>query len=497
MAAIDFPSSPTDGQVFGNYVYDSAVGVWRASVNAVPGLPAGTILQWPSNTAPANWVFCDGSALSRTAYASLFAAIGTSYGAGDGSTTFNVPDFRGKFPVGKSTDTEFNTLGETGGSKTIQGYGSGTATGYGLTYSSSMSSTTDGTTAQNLPPYNVVNFIIKTSAGATSSDSELAIRVGNLESVNNATPLGPNYIINGAMDIWQRGTSFSSAGYTADRWLIQANGSGATRTISRQSFTPGNEISGNEAQYYLRYSQSVAGSGATFNLIDHRIEDVRTLAGQTITVSFWAKAAAAATYTSQVQQVFGVGGSAEVQAVSTQSISVTTSWQRFSYTFTMPSISGKTIGPDSYVVFRINLPNNATFTLDLWGVQVEAGQYATPFRRNANSIQAELAACQRYYEILVPPSSVTGAGFVNSATSAYIHLPFRTTKRASATVSYVGTIGGITALWSGGGNAATNFTSPGGTDSAYGVVTTSGLSTGQAIMFNTSSAVRIIAESEL
>lgn len=81
-------------------------------------LPIGTIVSYGSLTPPTNWLVCDGSAVSRTAYAALFAAIGTSYGSGDGSTTFNLPDLRGRVPVGKSTDTEFDTLGETGGEKT-------------------------------------------------------------------------------------------------------------------------------------------------------------------------------------------------------------------------------------------------------------------------------------------------------------------------------------------------------------------------------------------
>ena len=80
-------------------------------------LPIGTITQYGGATAPEGWLICDGSAISRTSYSALFAAIGTTYGAGNGSTTFNVPDLRGRVSVGKSSDTEFDTLGETGGAK--------------------------------------------------------------------------------------------------------------------------------------------------------------------------------------------------------------------------------------------------------------------------------------------------------------------------------------------------------------------------------------------
>jgi microcystin-dependent protein len=68
---------------------------------AAPSLaPPGTVQFYAANTAPAGWVKANGAALSRTTYAALFAAIGTTFGAGDGSTTFNLPDMRGEFPRG-------------------------------------------------------------------------------------------------------------------------------------------------------------------------------------------------------------------------------------------------------------------------------------------------------------------------------------------------------------------------------------------------------------
>lgn len=79
----------------------------------------GEIKIWPAATAPNGWMLCEGGAISRTTYAALFALIGTNYGVGDGSTTFNVPDMRGRVPAGfDSTQPEFNTRGKTGGEKT-------------------------------------------------------------------------------------------------------------------------------------------------------------------------------------------------------------------------------------------------------------------------------------------------------------------------------------------------------------------------------------------
>lgn len=82
-------------------------------------LPIGSIVPYGNETAPANWLICDGSAISRTTYADLFAVIGTNFGSGDGSTTFNLPNMKGKVAVGlNSNDNDFNTIGKTGGEKT-------------------------------------------------------------------------------------------------------------------------------------------------------------------------------------------------------------------------------------------------------------------------------------------------------------------------------------------------------------------------------------------
>lgn len=81
----------------------------------------GEIKMWPAAAAPTGWMLCEGGAISRTTYATLFALIGTTYGVGNGSTTFNVPDFRGRVGVGLSTGvTEFAARGQTGGEITHQ-----------------------------------------------------------------------------------------------------------------------------------------------------------------------------------------------------------------------------------------------------------------------------------------------------------------------------------------------------------------------------------------
>lgn len=89
----------------------------RVTLDDVEGndVEAGTIVMTGRATAPTGWLLCDGAAVSRSTYADLFAAIGTAYGVGDGATTFGLPDFRQRFPLGKATSGTGATLGGTGG----------------------------------------------------------------------------------------------------------------------------------------------------------------------------------------------------------------------------------------------------------------------------------------------------------------------------------------------------------------------------------------------
>jgi hypothetical protein len=223
---------------------------------------------------------------------------------------------------------------------------------------------------------------------------------------------GKNKIINGDFFVNQRAfSSITTSGtYGFDRWFIGF--SGGTVTYSAQTFTPGTApVVGYEGTNFARVvtaSQSAAGN---FTYLQQRIEDVRTFAGQTVTVSFWAKAATGTPSVGIVfEQQFGTGGSGTV-VTSGGTTAITTSWTRYSKTISVPSIAGKTIGTGT-VALNLGLMTSVgttisaagypavglqNETIDFWGIQVEAGSVATPFTIASGSIGGELALCQRYY----------------------------------------------------------------------------------------------------
>ena len=107
-----------DGPVSVEFAADAVVVRPRLTLDDGEGsvIPTGLFAPYVAGTAPDGWLLCDGSAVSRTTYADLFAVMGETYGAGDGSTTFNLPDTRQRFPLGLAASGTGATLGETGGS---------------------------------------------------------------------------------------------------------------------------------------------------------------------------------------------------------------------------------------------------------------------------------------------------------------------------------------------------------------------------------------------
>jgi microcystin-dependent protein len=91
-----------------------------ANLTGIEGIPTATIVPWSDASVPSGFLECNGAAVSRSTYSALFAVVGTTYGAGDGSTTFNVPDLQDNVPVGKSNN---KALASTGGANTVASTG--------------------------------------------------------------------------------------------------------------------------------------------------------------------------------------------------------------------------------------------------------------------------------------------------------------------------------------------------------------------------------------
>jgi len=225
-----------------------------------------------------------------------------------------------------------------------------------------------------------------------------------------------NKIINGDFSINQRAfTSVTTSSvYGFDRWIIAANGADGSTTWTPQNFTVGAApVAGYEGKTFSQLVTAGQTSATTGSFLAQRIESVRTFAGQSVTVSFWAKAASGTPIVAvEFGQSFGSGGSPSA-AVNTYAgqVTISTSWARYSVTATVPSISGKTLGTTTDGHLQINLWVSSgsdfnsrtgsmgiqTNTFSFWGVQVEYGSKATPFQTATGTIQGELAACQRYY----------------------------------------------------------------------------------------------------
>ena len=241
-----------------------------------------------------------------------------------------------------------------------------------------------------------------------------------------------NLIINGGFDVWQRGTSLTAASsYLADRWA-----NGTSEAQSRQAFTVGQtEVDGNPTYYHRS-----GGGGSAYYGLDHKIENVGTLSGKEVTLSYWMKGSSAFTNAPYRGQNFGSGGSSGVEAALSTS-SITTSWVRYTHTFTFPSISGKTVGASSFSQLNVFRANIANIVVDIANVQLELGSVATDFEHR--SYGEILADCQRYfynplYNLGGSRGQFTLDYLVSSGNNGWITwiVPFPVSMRANSTFSH-------------------------------------------------------------
>jgi hypothetical protein len=252
------------------------------------------------------------------------------------------------------------------------------------------------------------------------------------------TIVNRNNTINGAMDCWQRGTSFTSFGntttYVADRYYAYRSGLASGMTISRQA--TGDTTNLPNIQYAMRLQRD-SGNTSTAGvslLSDWESVNSIPLAGQTVTLSFYARAGANYSATSNAfsgtlttgtgtDQALRGGYTGQTGAISLTA-TLTTTWQRFQLSGTLAATATQ-IG----LAFSFTPTGTAGANdyVDLTGIQVELGNVATKFQRNGATIQGELSACQRYYIRLnagnTGIASTFGMGYAGSTTSARIFVP--------------------------------------------------------------------------
>lgn len=163
-------------------------------------MPTGVVLPFAGSSAPSGWLACDGTAISRTTYATLFAAISTSYGVGDGSTTFNLPDFRGRFP--RFNDAMFGGTAASRDTGRVHGSAQGFLTS--ATGLSNASSSVSGTanSGVNLAHNHSASFNVRINSSGLgnqtpATDNGSGSVAGNAVTVNNSGSLDHSHSLSG------------------------------------------------------------------------------------------------------------------------------------------------------------------------------------------------------------------------------------------------------------------------------------------------------------
>lgn len=326
-------------------------------------VPVGTIMNFTGDGIQKGWLVCDGRDISRTEYADLFSVIGTKYGVGDGTTTFNLPSelesiFYGSEASGvlklKRYDPSFKVIIK----------------------------------AEQVVP--ITSEVVNDFKDASKFNAPSALLVKN--SFSN-----PNILINGDFQVWQRGTEFTVAGYTADRWLLSI-GAGATAKITKLQKGPGMHI-------------ETTGNGIQ---LDTLLEgaDTAKLSSNTVTISLEHDPSLEVEIRLRYRDsgVFKVIGGTNDDVMTVELPELTNANQ-----------------------FDVSLSIKGTG--NLYFVKLELGEIATPFV--PRSYAEELALCQRYGIRGTLQGDCLYRSSVNG-NDAYFYLPIPTSLRTKPT--FVGDI---------------------------------------------------------
>ena len=239
---------------------------------------------------------------------------------------------------------------------------------------------------------------------------------------------GRNLIINGAMQVAQRGTSQSSAGYgSIDRFFLVKDGTASAVSMSQQT-------SGNEKYADVTLNRGTASSGSRFASMVQKIEGT-FICGKTVTISFdaWGSSADAC----DIDLEYYNGSS--YSYATRQRLNFTTTRTRYSFTFTAPAFTAET--SSSFVAVRwlndASSGSSQSINLKLTNVQLELGDTATPFEHR--SFGEELALCQRYFQNPLNANNSAVTGGWRTSSQCQFGLPLATSMRASPTMTHKAT----------------------------------------------------------
>lgn len=286
-------------------------------------------------------------------------------------------------------------------------------------------------------------FDVPTSSDLVKNGATAIAELGQDIDTFLFRPFSRNVILNSSFSVWQRGTSFTAgtvALYTADRWQSYRGVLGTT--ITRQATNDTTNLP--NIQYCARVARDSGNTSTSQIFYSQSLESVNSipLAGKTVTVSFYARAGANYSMASSAlgfQLTSGTGTDQNVTSgftgasnIVNTTVTLTTTWQRFTRTVAVPSTSTQLAV--NYYFTPVGTAGAADY-FEVTGVQLEVGSQASPYANQGASLQAELAMCQRYYQRMTVTSSGSAfsIGMVDTTTSALIRIPYKVSMRTAPT----------------------------------------------------------------
>ena len=277
----------------------------------------------------------------------------------------------------------------------------------------------------NLPTGSGKRLYIRMILGFANSPSvnlvinnDIALDPNFSTDINNRldfldSKIGKNYVINGNFDIWQRGILFnsnSSVTLCADRWQYKHDATGSG-TVERKEFAVDQNEVPNNPRYFLRHNQITAPTTSSLWFLRYYVEDVRSLAGKNVTLSFYIKADKNIAAFCLFRNSFG---NSNYSNITQSDFNITTSWQKIVLNNIYPALpAGMTIESNSSNQFIFEIPADVC-VIDIAQVQLEEGNIASNFQYR--SIKEELSLCHRYYQKTFLPeiAPANNAGLSNS-----------------------------------------------------------------------------------